>query len=408
MRSLDLRAQRAKLIEDARAVIDTDTPHAEDLAKFDEMMDAADRMKQQIDRIEKAQALSAEMGEVIGASAEKHRISRDEEEDGLVREKRVITNLLRVGVNGMKGKDREYVEQRMVQAAAMNTGTNSAGGYTIAPLFFNELQVAMKAQGGMRAVSRVITTDTGASLPFPTLDDRSNAASIISENSQITEDTELTFGQQTLGGYTYKSGVCLVSLQLLNDSAFDFDSVIRDAIAGRFVRGQNAHFTTGTGSSQPNGVVPKASAGKTGATGQTTSIVYNDIVDMIHAVDPVYRPGSSWMMHDSSLKAFRKLVDSQGHPLWQAGLVDGAPDRLMGYPVVTNQDVATMAANAKSVLFGNFQNYFIRDIAPSMQMMVLRERYADYLQVGYIAFLRSDGNLISAASPIVVYSNSAT
>jgi HK97 family phage major capsid protein len=67
-----------------------------------------------------------------------------------------------------------------------------------------------------------------------------------------------------------------------------------------------------------------------------------------------------------------------------------------------------MAANAKSVLFGNFQNYFIRDIAPSMQMMVLRERYADYLQVGYIAFLRSDGNLISAASPIVVYSNSAT
>lgn len=75
MMSLSLRAERAKLIEDARAIIDVENPTSEDNAKFDQMLDHAEIIKAQIDRIEKAARLEAEMGEVIGASAERNRVS---------------------------------------------------------------------------------------------------------------------------------------------------------------------------------------------------------------------------------------------------------------------------------------------------------------------------------------------
>src|SRR4029453_6666120 len=81
----------------------------------------------------------------------------------------------------------------------------------------------------------------------------------------------------------------------------------------------NTHFTVGTGTGQPQGVVTGATLGKTGIVGQTTAIIYDDLVDLEHAVDPLYRPGSSYMMADSSLKVIKKLKDTAGRPIWQPG-----------------------------------------------------------------------------------------
>ena len=406
----DLRQERYKIVTDAQTLISAADCDAEKLAQFDTMMAKGDALMEQISRIERADASASSMKEVVLQNAEHSAHSVAQVEDELVREKRIMAGILKGGMAALKPADREIAQRRMFDAqnTALSTAVTTAGGYTIAPLFFNELQVAMKAQGGMRQAARVITTATGANLPFPLMDDRSNVATIIAENTQIVEDTELTFGQTSLGGWTYKSGVMLISLQLLNDSAFDFDSVIKDAIAGRFVRGQNAHFTTGSGTGQPRGVVTAATQGKVGVTSKTTSVIYGDLVDLMYSVDPVYRVGGAWMMHDSSLRVIRKITDSQNRPLWQPGLIEGVPDTLLGSPIVTNQDMPVMAANAKSILYGNFNNYIIRDISTSMQMMVLRERYADYLQVGYICFTRSDGNLVSAANPIMYFQNSAT
>jgi HK97 family phage major capsid protein len=117
------------------------------------------------------------------------------------------------------------------------------------------------------------------------------------------------------------------------------------------------------------------------------------------------------MMHDKSLAAVKKIKDTQGHPIWATGLsgfASPSPDTLFGYPYVVNQDVAQMAANAKSVLFGDFSNYFIRD-ALDVTLIRLDERYADTLEVGFIAFQRTDGNLINAGTnPVKYYANSAT
>jgi HK97 family phage major capsid protein len=259
----------------------------------------------------------------------------------------------------------------------------------------------------MREVSRHILTDTGAALPWPTMDDTSNLATIVSENATLSADTDLVFGTKSLGSFTYASGPLPVSLQLLQDSAFDFGSVIEAAIVNRFGRKQNNDFTTGAGTTLPFGVVVGAASGTVGATGETVSVIYDDFVNLIHSVDPAYRAGARFMFHDSVLKALRLLKDTQGRPLFVPSVVAGVPDTIADYPFTINQSMAVMAANAKSVLFGNFQNYIIRDVL-GMQMMVLRERFADSLQVAWLAFMRSDGKLISAGSPIKYFANSAT
>lgn len=446
MLAKELREKRAKLIKDAQAILLNDAATAEDITKANGMMDESDALMARIASVERAGTLSAEIDAAVRADAGRNpgrggaviafdqareihlsaaltrggavladldRDERDYYTASLAREKRILRALALGGVGALSEDDRAHYASRFGNVApefraAGNISDDTAGGYTVAPLFETDMLIAMKLQGGMREASRGITTSTGASLPWPTLDDTAQVATIVgTENTQITEDTGLTFGRQSLGAFTYKSGTLPVSLQLLQDSAFDFDSLIRNAMAGRFVRGQNAHFTTGTGSGQPFGVVPKAVLGKTGASGQTATIIYDDLVDTESSVDPVYRKGAIWMMHDSTRKVLRKLKDTQGHPLWQPSLVAGTPDTLLTYPIVLNQDMATPAASAKTILFGNFQNYIVRDTL-GMQVLVLKERFADSLQVAWLAFMRSDGNLISAASPIKYFIQAAS
>ena len=119
------------------------------------------------------------------------------------------------------------------------------------------------------------------------------------------------------------------------------------------------------------------------------------------------------MMNDASIKVIRKIKDSEGRPIfvpgYEQGVPGGAPSTLLGRPVSINQDIATMAANAKSILFGNFKNYRIRD---AMQVTLFQFRdsaYAKKGQVGFLAWMRSGGNLIDVSGATVkYYQNSAT
>jgi HK97 family phage major capsid protein len=177
------------------------------------------------------------------------------------------------------------------------------------------------------------------------------------------------------------------------------------ALGTRIGRITNRDFTLGTGSANPNGIVNAATLGKTGATGQQASVIYGDLVDLEHSVDPAYRAGARFMMHDQSLKVIKKLVDSQGRPLWMPGLVGGAPDTILGYPFTINQDLATMATSAKSILFGDFSKYIIRDVA-EVSVLRLDERFAEFHQVAFLAFARVDGDLLDAGTnPVKWYAN---
>jgi HK97 family phage major capsid protein len=291
---------------------------------------------------------------------------------------------------------------------AQGVGTGGIGGYTVPDEMMRELEIALLSFGGMRQRSTVIRTSSGADLPFPMVDDTSNVGAIVGENLTQTEQG-VTFTSLVLNSFKYTSKYILVSVELLQDSAVNIPQMVGRLLAERIGRITNTHFTTGDGNAKPRGIVPAATLGRTGATGQVTSIIFEDLIDLEHSVDIAYRrPNGSFMMADSTLKSLKKMVDTTTHrPLWMAGFAVREPDTILGYPYTINNDIAVMAAGAKSILFGDLSKYIIRDVTEIL-LLRLDELFALYQQVCFLAFSRHDGDLLDAGThPVKYYANAA-
>jgi HK97 family phage major capsid protein len=327
---------------------------------------------------------------------------------------KAFSGFLRNGIEGLPAEDRQVMQSKFMNAA-QSTGTGAAGGYLVPTGFSDQLEQALKWFGGMVGNIDTFDTETGAPLPWPTVNDTANAGSIIGQNVQVT-NVALAFSQVTFNSFIFSSNSVLVPLAMMQDSYFDLDAYIASALGVRLARILNTKLTVGVGTTEPEGIVTAAvAAGNTvvAATGGSTTVSYNNLVDLEHSVDPAYRPKSKYMFHDYTLKALKKLVDSANRPLWQPALTasfgQGAEPSILDHPYVINNDMPQMAANADSILFGDLTKYKMRRVAGGITVMRLVERYADYLQVGFQAFLRADGNLLDAGThPVAVFVNSAT
>lgn len=305
------------------------------------------------------------------------------------------------------------IEQWRSENRAALTGaqsTTTTGGYTVADEAMRALENALLAFGGMRQVASIIRTGTGGPLPIPTTNDSTNKGRLLSENTGATE-TEMTFGQLVLDAYKYSSDYVLASVEFLQDSSINVGEFLGSALGTRIARLQNDHFTTGTGSSQPNGIVTAATSSSVTLSG-TATVSYDNIMDLIHSVDPAYRNNGKFMFHDGALKMLKKTKvlqysgDTTGVPLWQPSLVAGQPDMIHGYPYVINQSMTTPATTVKSILFGDFSKYIIRDVR-DVTLVRLDERFAEQHSVAFLAFARADGDLLDAGTRPVKYATQA-
>lgn len=329
-----------------------------------------------------------------------------------------FTSFLRHGMDGLSPENRAIMAPRYEQLGgevrAQSIGTTTAGGFLVPPGYWLRISEVLKAYGGILGISNVITTATGQPLQWPNNDDTANIGAILGENTVVTE-VDVTLGQRILNAWTYSSNSILVSLQLLQDSAFDLDSFITRKLGMRVGRALAIHLATGTGTNQPTGIMTTVGTGVTGTTtGKVGAPQYADLVDLTHAVDPAYRAGGNvrFVMHDLTLAAIRKLVDTQGRPLWvpaqSSTTISGSnPDTILGYPITIDQAIPATAVSTKSVLFGDFEaGYVVRQVL-GFNLLRLVERYADFLQVGFIGFARYDARP-DDASAIKCYLSPAT
>lgn len=292
------------------------------------------------------------------------------------------------------------------QARAL-TVTTSAGGYLIPQGFADVLVKSRLAFGGMRqARTNKITTDTGADLPIPGMDDTGNKGMLLGINTgSSTQD--VAFTSRTLKAYVMHSKSVKVPWQLMQDSAFDVETMIlAPAFGERIGRIENDYFTTGSGSSEPQGVITGASSGLTGTGAAASGPSYADVVTLYHSVDPAYRDFAQFMCNDASVLALRLLVDDANRPIWlpatSGGLAEATPDTLLGKPLVINQSMASPAANAKSLLFGDFSQFWIRDVK-GITVVRQDELYSDALQTGFFAYARLDSILVDAGTDPLKY-----
>lgn len=412
--TLEMRQKRFALIAEARGILNKAEAEkrevtGDELAQYNARMDDSDKMLAVIEREERLSAAEIEMGKGINAPEKPEGVEDRGEQPAVIATEgyaKAFRSWMRGGLAGCSDSERSVLAQ--AERRDNVVGTNSLGGFTVPQGFSFNLGEAMKAFGGARAVgAEVIRTAAGNVIPWPSNDDTANVGAIVAEGAAATAQ-DLAFTSVNINAYMYESKTILVSYEMLADSAFDIPGLVQNRAATRIGRITNTHFTVGTGTGQPQGMVTAASTGKTGTTGQTTSVIYDDLVDLEHSVDPAYRAqGARWMFHDQTLKVIKKLKDTQGRPLWLPGIAVREPDTILSYPYTINQDMPVMAANAKSILFGNFFDYKIRDVM-DVTLYRIVDKYIENRKVGFIAYSRHDGRSIATGgSPFKAYANSA-
>lgn len=349
------------------------------------------------------------------------------------KEEEAFTRFLIAGEAGLREEDRavltrqsngvaEY-EARLGPAgdtAPMQTTPGGQGGYLVPQGFWHNLQVALKQYGGTYPLMNQVNTSTGNQMPWPTHNPTTILAQLLTENTQVTPQ-DVTFGQGMLNAWTYVAGPFLASVQIVNDSAFNVDSFVRTRIGEAVGRAQAAAAWNGTGASQPLGITAAINAVGAGSVGNggfysaiaahpaftvgsnTAStelaigaLAFDTILNLITYVDPAYRNAgnTTWVMCDKDMQNQRKVSDTFGHPLWQPNVTVGgtqAGDTLYSYPVLIDNSAPPIAANTLSgPLFGSLQHGMVARNVTQAGVMRLNERYADFLAVAWLGFMRYD------------------
>lgn len=286
-------------------------------------------------------------------------------------------------------------------------GTATAGGNLVPTTFYGRLMEHMIESSAILAANpTILRTNSGESITVPKTT-AYGTASLVAEAAAIPE-SDAAFGQATLAAYKY-GRLVQVSRELIEDSAFDITGFIaRDA--GRSVgNALGAHLVTGTGTSQPQGVVTAATAGVTGGTGVTGAYTADNLIDLMYSVISPYRnsPSAAWLMRDATLATLMKLKDGDGTYLVNPITSAGAPPSLWGKPIYTDPNVAAVALSAVSVLFGDFSQYFVRIVND-----IRVDRSDDYAfandLVTFRCLVRADGRLVDTTGAIKKFTGGAS
>jgi HK97 family phage major capsid protein len=403
----DLREKMAKIATEARAKMSevsdkTDEARAAEVEReFDAMMAEHDRLAGVAERMQKAEAAlrSAQDIDVSRRPVAEARQAPAVDEGFKVDYRQAFyTMIANGGLDGLDSEVRNVL--RGAEVRAQTAGTTTAGGYTVPTELASFIEKAMIATGPMydSSLFTVINTTGGNTFNIPTVDDTSVSAVAHTEGGTVTDDggADVTFGQKTLGAFAFNTEWVRWSTELANDSILNVESLLGELLGERLGRIANSKLTTGSGSSDVEGIVTNSAAGKTAAA--VAAVTADEIIDLLHSVDPAYRssPSTAIMMNDSTLAAVRKLKDGNGNYLWQMGNYQaGVPQNILGYNVVVNQAMDSLAAAKKVMLFGDMSKFYVRKVGgPSL--FVARERFApDYGILGYIRF---DGVLTNTAA----------
>jgi len=428
--------------------------NTETRSKVDEVLASIETIDGDIKRIERADAIAAELrsgaqGNAAGGNqAEPDPKMKAEAYRAAWKEymTRGTSDQPRAAVLGGCGEERlnllnatrrdmgraQTREQRDQLAGSQSiTYTEGAvGGYFVPAGFVYNVEKATKFYANLLDGStvRVMETATGQVLPYPTSNDTNQAWTLVGEASQVTDQGasanypttgtlpsgqpgDLGMGHVNFNAYKGTTGLIRVSLELMQDSAFDLEQFLTEAFAVRLGRGYEYYLTNGSGTNAPTGILPAiAASGATPITaqGSTTtdgivantganSIGYEDLTNLQHGVDPTYRRNGKYMFADTTLRHLRTRLDKFGRPLWVPGVKDGEPDTICGFPYVINQSFPSIAASATTIAFGDFSKFIVRKVR-DLQVLRLTERFADYGEVAFVAFSRLDSNLVDGGT----------
>ncbi|WP_330242009.1 phage major capsid protein [Streptomyces sp. NBC_00525] len=369
----------------------------EEDAKWANMNAEIAKIDERIKSVRDAEARTNEVDAIVNRSGRKLITGADADAE------------LRAWARGERGKGYEVRPVGPVNFRDLTTGTAATpyAGNTVPQSFYAQLVQHLIENGALLGAGvTVLNTASGEGLTIPKTTAHSTA-SLTAEGATITE-SDPVFGSVELGAYKYATAF-QVSSELLQDSGVDLTGYLASQ-AGRALGNKfGTDIVTGAGSSGPKGIVTASTLGVTGAAAisgglgsqATAGQGVDYLIDLFHKVIAPYRqsPSCGWLMSDPTAAMVRKLKTSEGAYVWQPSVIAGQPDLLLSKPVTIDTNVADMAADAVSIVFGDFSRYFVRMAGP-----IRFERSDDFAftndLVTFRAVMRADGDLVDTTGAV--------
>ena len=376
----ELIQKRAKVWETAKNFVDTHENEngilsAEDSATYGRMEQEIEDLTAAIDRQQRADAREQELNKAMNQPLTGRPSQKVEEKTGRAS-------------NAYKEDFGAHLRGKRLVHHVLSEGVQADGVYLVPEEFERQIVTGLDEANVVRSLAKVITTSAERKIPVAATH---SAAQWTAENGAYTE-SDPTFDQKTIDAFKL-TDLVKVSIELLQDSAFDLEGYIAGEFARAFGIAEEEAFCVGNGTNQPTGIFT-ANGGQLGVTAANqTSITADELISLVYALKSPYRRNAKFLMNDATIAAIRKLKDGNGVYLWQPSLQAGEPDKLLGYDLYTSPYVPQAAADAYTVAFGDFKNYWIADRS-GRTVQRLNELYSTNGQVGFVATERVDGKVI--------------
>lgn len=195
--------------------------------------------------------------------------------------------------------------------------------------------------------------------------------------------------------YDYRLPVIPLSLTLLEGSDADIQGAIVSLLTEHIARGlTKLALTGGTAADGVSALVPKVVVA---AAASATAITYSDLVDLLAKVKaPHSSQGvASWVMNSATRAALMKVLDQNGRPIFIESAREGEPDRILGRPVVIDDNMDDIGAGKVPILFGDLKKYVMRIVQGVKVRVYQEEKFYKDNCIGVQAFVTADGKLIA-------------
>ena len=318
---------------------------AEDDAAYTRMEQEITDLGKEIARLERQEKLEAELNAPVNTPLTARPDRKPDDKPGTGR-----------ASNAYREDFGAHLRGRPMIHNVLSEGVDANGGYLVPEEFERQIVSGLDEANVVRSLAKVITTNAERKIPVAATH---SSAQWTAENGAYTESSP-TFDQKSIDAFKL-TDLVKVSIELLQDSMFDLESYIASEFARAFGIAEEQAFCVGTGTNQPTGIFT-ASGGTVGVTAASaTAITADELISLVYALKSPYRRNAKFLMNDATISLIRKLKDNNGAYLWQPSIQAGEPDRLLGYAIYTSPYVPTVAADALTMAFGDFKNYWIAD-----------------------------------------------
>ncbi len=379
----ELRTKRANLWKSMENFLDTrrndrGVLSAEDDASYAAMEKDLDLLTNEIKREERREIIEAELNMPVSTP-----LTSDPERAG----NRGKEKTGRASAAYAEDFDR-HLRRKTILHNVLSEGSESDGGYLVPEEFERQMVESLTEENVIRQLAKVITTQHERKIPVAT---GHSVAHWTAENATYTESNP-TFAQKQIDAFKL-TDLCRVSVELLQDAAFDIEDYLAKEFGRAFGIAEEEACCVGDGTTQPTGIFTE-NGGTVGVTAAGSNIVTaEELISLVYALKSPYRRNAKFLMNDTTVSAIRKLKDGNGIYMWQPSLTMGEPDKLLGFDLYTSPYAPAMSAGARSIAFGDFSHYWIGDRAVRT-VQRLNELYVTNGQIGYVATERIDGKVI--------------